>query len=458
MKKALKIAGGIFGGLVSILLIFSIVTGYIAYPFSLVKKSFDCEYEIEDNIKELTEALYNDSRYKTGWFNYYGLKYSTNHYFKGTITYFNGIKKLSEDFFLEPAENGTFYSFIDGFLDGKKANALCDIRFECLGDEDGELVFYGLSVFNRDIPENEVFIESESHKLGIDLHWGGALSYLEAYNENVQAVMVDGKIKVDSNAAERYSAEAVSDHVNLINRNDTGRLVQQSYYGTIDYDYGVFMENNWRYNPVQGGNQFNDASKIVDLKITDTSVYVKCRPLDWAKKKEFITPSYMEATYSFEGELVHASCRFVDFSGLPEDTTTQEIPAFYCIEPLNRFVYYEGDKPWSDEMLTVKDDLIFWPDANYPKFYSQEHWSAFTGEFEDSFGIGLYVPGETEFLTGVYRRGETVNEDPSRDDPTSYIAVTKWHNFKSYEPYSYEFYLATGTSDEIRTDFKLLEQ
>ena len=131
MKKALKIAGGIFGGLVSILLIFSIVTGYIAYPFSLMKKSFDCEYEIEDNIKELTEALYNDSRYKTGWFNYYGLKYSTDHYFKGTITYFNGIKKLSEDFFLEPAENGTFYSFIDGFLDGKKANALChgDARF-----------------------------------------------------------------------------------------------------------------------------------------------------------------------------------------------------------------------------------------------------------------------------------------------------------------------------------------
>jgi hypothetical protein len=166
----------------------------------------------------------------------------------------------------------------------------------------------------------------------------------------------------------------------------------------------------------------------------------------------------MEATYSFEGELVHASCRFVDFSGLPEDTTTQEIPAFYCIEPLNRFVYYEGDKPWSDEMLTVKDNLIFWADANYPKFYSQEHWSAFIGEFEDSFGIGLYVPGETEFLTGVYRRGETVNEDPSRDDSTSYIAVTKWHNFKSYEPYSYEFYLATGTSDEIRTDFKLLEQ
>ena len=457
MKKALKIAGGVFGGIVCIALIFSIVTGYILYPFSLQKKSLDYEYTVEDNVMELTQYFYNGDHYKTKWFNYFGVKYSTEYYFKGTITYFNGLKEISEDFFLEPAEGGCFYSFIDGFLEGKKANALCDVQFECLNDDNGELVFYGLSVFNRGIFENEVFLESDTHKLGIDLHWGGALNYLEAYGENVEAVSVDGKIKVDSNASERYSAEAVSKNVNLINRNDTGRLVQQSYYGTADYDYGVFMDNNWRYNPVQGGNQFNDASKIVDLRIDETSVYVKCRPLDWAKEKEFITPSYMEATYTFEGGLVHANCRFVDFSGYPSATASQEIPAFYCIEPLNSFTYYAGDKPWSGEALTTEPELIFWPDANYPKFYSQEHWSAFTGEFEDSFGIGLYVPNETEFLAGVYQRGETDEEDPSKDDATSYIAVVKDREFKSFDPFSYDFYLATGTADEIREDFKAVE-
>ncbi len=458
MKKALKIAGGVFGGIVCVALIFSIITGYISYPFSLQKNSLDNEYTVEDNVMELTAVFYNGERYKTKWFNYFGVKYSTEYYFKGTITYFNGLKEISEDFFLEPAEGGCFYSFIDGFLEGKKANALCDIQFECLNDDDGELVFYGLSVFNRDIFENQVFIESETHKLGIDLHWGGALSYLEAYGENVEAVSIDGKIKVDSNASERYSTEAVNKNVNLINRNDTGRLVQQSYYGTDDYDYGVFMDNKWRYNPVQGGNQYNDASKIVDLRIDEASVYVKCRPLDWAKEKEFITPSYMEATYTLEGDLVHANCRFVDFSGLPEATATQEIPAFYCIEPLNRFVYYAGDKPWSNDSLTVRDDLIFWPDAGYPNFESQEHWSAFTGEFEDSFGIGLYVPGETKFLSGIYARGETTNTDPSKDGSTSYIAVVKDRVFKSYEPFSYDFYLATGTAQEIRNQFKILEK
>ena len=165
----------------------------------------------------------------------------------------------------------------------------------------------------------------------------------------------------------------------------------------------------------------------------------------------------MEATYSFEGDLVHASCRFVDFSGYPSAASTQEIPAFYCIEPLNRYVYYGGDKPWSEEPLTIRDDLIFWPDAGYPNFISKEHWSAFTGEFDDSFGIGVYVPDETTFLSGVYEKGKTTNEDPSKDGPTSYIAVVKEREFKSFEPFSYDYYLATGTAEEIRADFKTID-
>jgi hypothetical protein len=218
------------------------------------------------------------------------------------------------------------------------------------------------------------------------------------------------------------------------------------------------MENDWHYNPVQGGNQFNDHSKIVDLKITDNEIYVKCRPLDWAKEKEFITPSYMEAWYTIENGTVHTTCRFVDFSGYPEADSTQEIPAFYCVAPLENFVYYAGDKPWTDDKLSYEKDLIFWPDAGYPHFYSKENWAAFTGEFDDSFGIGIYVPGEEEFLTGIYERGNTTNEDPSKDGPTSYIAITKARTFKSFEPFSYEYYLATGNAQEIRNSFKEVAQ
>ncbi len=394
-----------------------------------------------------------------GWFNYYAIEYSADCYVKVKFSYSAGVKKITEEFFLEPAtDKNTFFSFVDGAMENKRGNKLESISLQSLTEGKNTISVYNFYVYNRAVPDREIFVEADNLKIGVDLLWGGALSYVEDLDSNVQAVEVDGLIKVDSNASERYSAKVVNDNVNLINCNDTGRLVQQSYYGTLDYDYGVFMDNDWRYNPVQGGNQFNDASKIVDLKITDNSIYIKCRPLDWAKEKEFITPSYMEATYTIENGAVHAKCRFVDFSGYPEAESSQEIPAFYCIEPFNNFVYYAGDKPWQNEPLTNEPELIFWPDAGYPKFYNKENWAAFTGEFEDSFGIGVYVKGEEEFLAGVYNREQTDESDPSHDDPTSYIAIVKNRTFTSFEPFQYEYYLATGNAGEIREAFRVINE
>ena len=422
---------------------------------ALLKEATEIAISKNDSTITVLDLTLNNC----GWFNYYGIEYSSDCYIKATVHYSAGVKAKTEDFFLEPSKKKTtFYSFVDDALAGKKGNKINSITLETLTKAEENIKIYGFSVFNREIPEQEIFIQNDTHKLGIDLLWGGALSYLEDLDSNVQAVFVDGQIKVDSNASERYNTESVNNNVNLINRNDTGRLVQQSYYGTLDYDHGVYMENDWRYNPVQGGNQFNDASKIVDLRVTDTEIYIKCRPLDWAKEKEYITPSYMEATYSLENGAVHAKCRFVDFSGYPEAESTQEIPAFYCIEPLNNFVYYGGKKPWTNGKLTNEPDLIFWPDAGYPNFYSKENWSAFTGEFEDSFGIGVYVDNEEAFLAGVFEREKTTNEDPSKDGPTSYIAIVKNRIFKSFDPYQYEYYLATGDTAEIRSTFKKIDK
>ncbi len=406
-----------------------------------------------------TENVLTEEETKVGLFNYYGLKYTSDAYLVGVLTYKVGFEEVTEEFFLEPSEDGAkFYSFIDNCLDGKKGKELVSLVFKALDKEDAYVEIKGFQVFNRAVPKQDIYIEADNLKLGVDLLWGGALCYLEDTDSNVQAVEVDGIIKVDSDAAERYNAKSVNNKVNLINCHDTGRLVQQSYYGTLEYDKGVFMDNEWRYNPVQGGNQFHDVSKIVDLRVTEDSIYIKCRPLDWAKEKEYITPSYMEATYSIENGAVHTKCRFVDFSGYPEAECSQEIPAFYCIEPFNNFVYYAGDKPWTNDALTNEPELIFWPDAGYPKFYNKENWAAFTGEFEDSFGIGVYVKGEEEFLAGVYNREQTTNKEPAIDDPTSYIAITKTRTFRSYEPYEYEYYLATGNANEIREKFKNINE
>lgn len=407
------------------------------------------------------EAVITFSQQDCYWFNYYGIAYSADEYLKGEIVYGKNKEVLCEEFFVEPAIGGEFYSFIDGMLDNVKANKLYSVKFTPLSAESATLKISGIATFNREIPNREVYIQNDHVKIGIDLLWGGALSCYEDLDSNVEAVKVDGKIKVDSNASERYGKRAVNKNVNLINRNDTGRLVQQSYYGTSGtetdgYEPGVFMGNVWNYNPVQGGNQFNESSKIVDLRVSENELYVKCRPLDWALPKENITPSYMESTYTIEGKNVHAECRFVDYSGYTPYYTSQEIPAFYCVEPLNRFVYYGGNEPWTGGELSVEPDLIFWPDAGYPKFNGTENWSAFIGEFDDSFGIGVYVADETEFLAGVYSRGNTEEKDPSKADPTSYIAIIKFRTFQSFEPYSYDFYLTSGNAEEIRNNFSVI--
>ena len=405
-------------------------------------------------------AVYDFSSLKTDWFNYFGIKYSSDAYVKGNITYLEGNEEKSEDFFLEPSSDGSFYSFIDSYLNKRKSNALVKLEFTPLDKEAFSFTLSGIGLFNREVYDNEIYIENDEHKLGINLDWGGALSYLEDKNSSVEAVIVDGVTKVDSDASARYGVKARSKHVNLINANDTGRLVQQSYYGTGDceqYKGEFYGENKWNYNPVQGGNQYNEAAKIVDVRISDESIYIKCRPLDWAKKKEFITPSYMETEYSLSEGLIKADCRFVDFSGYPAATTTQERPAFYCVEPLNRFVYYSGNAPWTgDSALSYENGLIFWPDAGYPNFSATENWSAFIGEFDDSFGIGLYVPNKASFLAGVFARGGCTTADPATESPTSYIAAVEVLNFSSFKPMEYTFYMSTGNTTEIRDSFSTL--
>ncbi len=391
-------------------------------------------------------------------FNYFGVKYASDSYLKCSIVYIVDEEEIREDFFLEPSKEETeFYSFIDNALEKVTAKKVIEFTCQPMNSQKADVKISGFTVFLREVPKQEIFIETENYKLGVDLLWGGALSYLEDLNSDVEAVKVDGKIKVDSNASERYDTRAVNKKVNLINRNDTGRLVQQSYYGTVEapYEPATYMENKWNYNPVQGGNQYNDHSKIVDIKATDTEIYVKCRPLDWAKSKEDITPSYMEAWYAIENKNVHVKCRFTDFSGYPATPRTQELPAFYCIEPLNTFVYYDGVEPFSKEnKLITNNKLGFWPDEGYPNFTSVEQWSAYRGEFSDSFGIGLYMPTHDTFLTGVYARGETTEKDPSKAAPTSYIAVVKDYVFESFKPKEYDYYISTGTTDEIRNNFK----
>ncbi len=392
-------------------------------------------------------------------FNRYEIHYSSDAYVKGIML----MGETTEEFFLEPSDDGVFEGYIDGFLDGTTQTQITSIAFTALDIDFMDFTLKSVTTSNNTVPDNMVYLSSSDYKIGIDLAWGGALTYLEDLTNNVMSSVskygtskiteVDFKSKVNTTSW-LYNT---SSNVNLINCNDTGRLVQQSYYGTGSYPYecGDYNGVPWNYNPVQGGNVHNEPSKIVDLKVSDNEIYVKCRPLDWGKTAEYITPSYMEAWYTIEDGLMRATCRFVDYSGYPEATTTQELPAFYCVEPLNTFVYYSGGEPWSDSNTKVTEaDLQFWGDYPDQFFDCNENWAAFIGDDEDSFGIGLYCPGQTNMFSGVFSRDNCTTVSPATESPTSYIAAVDTFTFKSFNPFSYAYYITTGNVDTIRNNFK----
>lgn len=444
--------------------IIAFIISLVSLPFSFMPSETDTDFPVDGENMTFTchssgNELVFDVNAETGWFNYYALKYTSDSYISGEITYGGGFgEEKSEAFFLEPAENGVFYSFIDGVLARKKAKNIISVKVTSKQKSDFDFSLLGVYAFNRQIPDREIFISDSRFKIGIDLNWGGALSVLEDLDSSVEAVKKDGRIYVDTRASEKYGTKAVSTSVNLINRHDPGRLVQQSYYGASDiegYENGAFSTNDkWPYNPVQGGNKYGDSSKPVDLRVSENSIYVKCRPMDWAMDAARISQSYMEAVYTLEDGALKVNCRFTDYSGYAETKRGQELPAFYCIEPLNRFVYYGGNAPWSGDTLSAEPDLPFWAGSNKRKFKAAENWAAFTGEDENSFGIGVFSPLRNVFVPGVFKRGETVLKDPSVDDPTSYFAISDSITFRSFSPFEYEYYITTGSADEIRNTFK----
>lgn len=363
-------------------------------------------------------------------YNRFRIEYRSTAPAVGSFYFTCGGETVREQFYLPADENGVFESFTEGFLEGKLAFGLFDLRTEVRGE--GECVIDDIKVCVRETPQGGTyFIENEFLKVGVELVWGGGLSYYE-----------DKRCKVDG-------------LVNMLNHADTGRLVQQSYYGTGDPPFvkGEFMGNPWCYNPVQGGDRGNCKSKLVDYRVTGDTVWVKCRPRDWGKVGVY-TYSYMENTYSLCGDILRVDNFFVDWSGYDHPVSGQEVPAFYTVSYLDNFYFYNGDKPWRDEPLEVRRDLIFWPE-DWPRHRfplnkkNTETWAAWC-DIND-YGIGLYVPGAQLFIGGRYSHDGT--KDPAAG-PTNYVAPLYSLRIIPYKPITYSYLITSGDLADIREKFK----
>lgn len=364
-------------------------------------------------------------------FNRLTLAYAATAPVKLWVTYTERGKFTEEYFFLDGKE-GAFSGLNTGFMDGYSARKLTSLRVEPLTEEPTAFTLAGLSTEKMEKPPKTWYLESDRYKLGIDLGWGGTVSYLED------------------------KACTVPDLGNLVNKHDTGRLIQQSFYGVQEneeYTPGISFESKWRYNPVQGGDQYNNPSRLIDLVITETSVYIKSQPQDWSLDNQ-LTPSYCENTYTLDGDCVKVDNRFTDYSGWEHPYSSQELPAFYTVSYLDTFIWYGGENSWTGDTLSSESDLPFWGDhAGECTFILREKntetWCAWVNS-ADGYGLGVYVPNIDQLKAGRYLY------DGSKSDTaesTGYVAPLNTLKIVSFDPIEYSYLLTAGTTETIRRTF-----
>lgn len=399
--------------------------GYVAQGYSSIKNNM---FLVAKSLK----IVFNDKLDED--FNRVTLCYSSTSPMRCTLTYTESGAQKNDSFFLEAGDN-IFSGLIESYLKDARANGLESLALEPLDGNRAEFMLYNAVLGERYVySAGAHYLENDRFKVGIRLIWGGGITFIQ-----------DKQCKVEKLG-------------NLINIHDAGRLVQQSYYGTAgndEYKPGVYNGTDWVYNPVQGGDQYWNHSRLIDIIVSENSVYVKSQPQDWSLDG-VITPSYMENTYTVYSDRIVVDNRFVDFSGWEHRFAHQELPAFYTVSYLERFSYYNGLSPWTDGELISHDNLPFCGGEEKAQCYfkllesNTETWCAWTNP-EDDYGIGLYVPGADLLLAG--RFGEGSSKKPS-DNSCSYVAPVNTLMIKSFVPIEYGYMITAGSLEEIRDVFK----
>ncbi len=398
------------------------VSGYNSYS--------DNQFTINDNFIMKFGDAFPDN------FNRMTLCYVASEPMQCVVTYRIGGEMVNDLFYLEAGKH-TFSALIQGYLKGNKATLISTITVSTCEAVQGTFVLCDVKTEEIPVYKNDVYyIENNDYKLGAKLSWGGGISYI--YDKN--------------NRSEGLT--------NLVNQYDTGRLIQQSYYGADSnsdpsYVNGYFNKSEWPYNPVQGGDKMNNPSRIIDIVVGESSLYIKAQPMDWGQEGK-ITPSYMENVYILQDGLIRVDNRFVDFSGMKHRSVHQELPAFYTVSYLDTFSYYAGSKPWTDDTLTSHFNLPFWGgqyhnDCEFKmKQSNTETWCAWINR-NSTYGIGLYVPNIDVFLAG--RSSYNGSKDPNNAG-TAYVAPLNQMLLVSYRPVEYSYLMTTGKLDDIRKIFK----
>ena len=278
----------------------------------------------------------------------------------------------------------------------------------------------------RSKPGKISFLDNGRIRLGVSLDVGGAITHLSKSGD----------------ASE-----------NLVNNWDWGRQVQMSHYsGPVPFvPAGATVAPEWKrlgWNPVQAGDAFRNASKVVEHGNDGKTITIRCVPMQWPLNN---VPSECEfrTKITLEENTARVECTL---SSKRSDRRQypargQELPAVYTIGKLHRLMTYRGDKPCTgDEVTRVEKKQ---PHASgmpiWDYWTATENWGALVGD--DGFGVGVWNGAAMDFCGGFHGKE---GAGGSYDDPTGYIAPTGSHVIDHDIEFRYSYVLIVGTVDEIR--------
>jgi hypothetical protein len=272
------------------------------------------------------------------------------------------------------------------------------------------VMFSSLALGDELEKPGKAFVDNGTIRLGVDLESGGSIFYFSLHTQRR----------------------------NLLNHCDRGRFIQQSYYG--DKDGSLWGRQEWRWNPVQGGDYKGHPAQLLEYRCTTDTLYCKSTPKHWATGAD-ITDAVMEQWVSLTNDVAHIRYRFLYTGDHTHGPTHQEMPAVFVDHALPLLVFYKGDKPWQQDTLSSK--VPGWPNE-YQK--RTEEWSAYVDE--DNRGIGVYTPG-THDITCYRFEGP----DGPEGSGCSYFAPIRTLAVKKGLNLEYNVYLTIGSVHEIRKRF-----
>lgn len=254
-----------------------------------------------------------------------------------------------------------------------------------------------------------IYLENDSIRIGVDKSRGACIGYFGSSN----------------------SKENLLDHF------DTGRFLQQSYYG--DADGSNWVDKPWVYNPVQGGSYKNLPSKVTQFRNDYQTLFAQTTPRNWAGG-QLLEEVVMTETISLEDS--HAKIEFqLNYSGTKTHKPRhQELPAVFVRPEYDTLVTYSGDSPWTGKELHRRK-----PGFPNESVTMTENWIAYVNK--DDIGIGVYVPGITEATCYRYQEASSA---------CSYVAPVKSFALTPGLHHQYTVYLTCGPLDQIRLRFQTL--